>query len=137
MENKQAAYLTTQQMFSDERGVMTVAESGKEIPFEVKRIFVISHSMQNVSRGNHANKNSRFYMVSLAGSCIVTVNTGKEKTDFLLDKPDKGLFVNKMVWKEMHQFSADCILAVFSDSLYDPNEYIDSFEEYISLVQNI
>lgn len=131
MENRKH-YLFELKPFSDEDGFLAVVEEKKQIPFRIKRIFY-EYGVRGTSlRGKHANKNSRFCLIAVSGSCDVIVEDGKEKTIYNLDEPYKVLFLDKMIWKTMTNFSKDCVLLVLSDCLYDKNEYIRDFKEYLS-----
>ena len=131
MENKKH-YLYEIKPFSDEDGSLAVIEEEKQIPFKIKRIFYEYGVEQSSLRGQHANKNSRFCLIAVSGSCDVIVEDGKNKTIYKLDKPNKVLYLDKMVWKTMTHFSKDCVLLVLSDCLYDKQEYVRDFKEYMN-----
>lgn len=135
MENKRH-YLYEIQPFSDEDGYLAVLEENKQIPFKVRRIFYEYGVNQTSLRGKHANKNSRFCLIAVSGSCDVIVEDGISKTVYNLNNPTKVLYLDKMVWKTMTNFSKDSVLLVLSDSLYDKNEYIRDFDEYLKLLKN-
>ena len=134
MENKKH-YLFEIKPFSDEDGFLAVIEEEKQIPFKIRRIFYEYGVEKTSLRGKHANKYSRFCLISVSGSCDVIVEGGKSKIIYKLDKPHKVLFLDRMVWKTMTNFSKDCVLLVLSDCLYDKNEYIRDFEEYKKLIK--
>lgn len=108
----------------DERGHLVVIENLKNIPFEIKRIFYIYGTKPDVIRGQHANKISRFVLINLCGSCKIKVNDGENEEIIILDKPHHGIYLDRMVWKDMYDFSEDSILLVLSDSVYLKDEYI-------------
>ena len=108
----------------DERGHLVVIENLKNIPFEIKRIFYIYGTKPDVIRGQHANKISRFVLINLCGSCKIKVNDGENEEIIILDKPHRGIYLDRMVWKDMYNFSEDSILLVLSDSVYLKDEYI-------------
>ncbi len=108
----------------DERGHLVVIENLKNIPFEIKRIFYIYGTKPDVIRGQHANKISRFVLINLCGSCKIKVNDGENEEIIILDKPHHGIYLDRMVWKDMYEFSEDSILLVLSDSIYLKDEYI-------------
>lgn len=114
----------------DDRGHLVVVEGIKDIPFEIKRIFYIYGTKDNVVRGQHANRNSKFVLINLVGECKVKVNDGKNEEIIILDKPHKGIYLDKMVWKDMYDFSEDSVLLVISNNYYDSKEYIRDFEEF-------
>jgi len=116
----------------DERGSLITIEQERQIPFDIKRVFY-SYGMDNKSvRGKHANKYSEFCLIALAGSCKVKVldNQGNEKI-FQLDNPAEALYIPKMIWKDMYDFSSSCILLVISNEFYDKNEYINVLDDYL------
>lgn len=108
----------------DERGHLVVIENLKNIPFEIKRIFYIYGTKPDVVRGQHANKISRFVLINLCGSCKIKVNDGENEEIIILNKPHHGIYLDRMVWKDMYDFSEDSILLVLSDSVYLKDEYI-------------
>ncbi|MCR4682475.1 MAG: FdtA/QdtA family cupin domain-containing protein [Clostridiales bacterium] len=113
----------------DERGWLVVAEGNKDVPFDIKRIFYIYGTEPRVVRGQHANRNSEFVLVNVAGSCKVRTRDGRgDDRLFELNRPNMGLFIPKMVWKDMFDFSPDSILLCLSSESYDPSEYIRSYE---------
>jgi hypothetical protein len=121
----------------DERGQLVVVEQLKEIPFDLKRIFYIYGTKGEVARGQHANRRSEFVLINLNGSCKVMVDDGKTNEVIVLDKPHTGVYLDKMVWKEMFDFSSDSILLVLSSELYDRSEYINNFAEFICEVNKV
>lgn len=114
----------------DERGNLVVAEEFDVIPFDIKRIFYIYNTSGDVTRGNHANRRSEFVMIAMHGSCKVKVFDREGEETFVLSSADIGLFLPKMTWKEMYDFSEDCVLMVIANTLYDRNEYIHTFDEF-------
>lgn len=117
----------------DLRGKLVVVEGMKDIPFEIKRIFYIYGIRPDVIRGQHANKISRFILINLSGECKVKVNDGKNEEVFILNKPNQGIYLDRMVWKDMYDFSDDSILLALSDSEYISDEYIKDIEEMKTL----
>ena len=98
MENKRH-YLFTINPFSDEDGFLAVIESEKQIPFKIKRIFYEYGVNGSCVRGKHANRNSRFCLIAISGSCDVIVEDGADKTTYELNNPTKILYLDKMIWK--------------------------------------
>ena len=103
----------------DERGKLVVAESLKDIPFKIARIFYIFASDADVVRGCHANRRSEFVLINVNGTSKVKVMDGKNEMIYLLDKPYKGLYLPKMLWKEMYDFSPDSVLLTLASEPYD------------------
>ena len=118
----------------DDRGHLVIIESFREVPFEIKRVFYMYGSDKDVVRGKHANLKSEFVLINVKGSSKIKVTDGKEEYVYELTTPNSGVYIPKMIWKEMYDFSEDSILLVLSNELYDKNEYLNDFEEYKKLV---
>ena len=119
---------------NDERGMMCVGECGKDIPFVINRVFFdYNNQVSSEPRGNHANKDSEFVFICLHGSCKIRVNDGFADETFVMDDPKKALYVNKMVWKEMFDYTEDSVLLVLSNRKYEPNEYVKNFDDFLKM----
>ena len=115
----------------DERGKLVVIEGGQAIPFEIKRVFYIYDSDDTVVRGQHANRESEFVLVNVAGESKVRITDGTEEMVVKLDKPMMGVYIPKMLWKDMYDFSRDSVLLVLANTRYDGAEYIRDYDEYL------
>ncbi len=116
----------------DERGKLVVIEGNESIPFEIKRVFYIYGSDATVVRGQHANRQSEFVLINVAGTSKVRITDGKEEIIVELNKPMMGVYIPKMVWKDMYDFSEDSVLLVLASTHYDGSEYIRDYEEYLA-----
>ncbi len=119
----------------DERGKLVVIEGGQAIPFEIKRVFYIYGSDTTVVRGKHANRESEFVLINVAGTSKVRITDGNEEFVVELNKPMMGVYIPKMVWKDMYNFSSDSVLLVLASTHYDGKEYIRNYDEYIQIVK--
>ena len=119
----------------DERGKLVVIEGNKTIPFEIKRVFYIYGSDPDVVRGQHANRDSEFVLINVAGTSKVRITDGNEEFIASLDRPTIGVYIPKMVWKDMYDFSSDSVLLVLASTHYDGKEYIRDYEEYLREVK--
>lgn len=119
----------------DERGKLVVIEGAQAIPFEIKRVFYIYDSDSTVVRGQHANRESEFVLINVAGKSKVRITDGKEEFVVELDKPMMGVYIPKMIWKDMYDFSSDSVLLVLASTHYDGNEYIRSYDNYLKEMQ--
>ena len=120
----------------DERGHLVVVEGMKDIPFEIKRMFYIYGSDANVVRGRHANRKSEFVMINVAGQSKVRVDDGRgNEAVFSINRPHTGLYLPKMIWKDMYDFSADSVLLVIASTHYNGKEYIRSYEDYVKIME--
>lgn len=118
--------------YEDSRGNLIAFEKDRNCPFEVKRCFYIYDTKKaDTVRGAHANRRSEFMLIVIHGSCKVKIDTGKETDEILLNSPKTALYLNKMVWKEMFDFSEGAVLMVLSNEKYDEKEYIRDYDEYL------
>lgn len=116
----------------DQRGHLVVVEGGKDIPFEIKRMFYIYGSDRTVVRGCHANRRSEFVLINVAGQSKVRVDDGRgNEAVFAINRPHTGLYLPRMIWKDMYDFSPDSVLLALSNEPYDPDEYIRDYDAYV------
>lgn len=120
----------------DERGKLVVIEGAQAIPFEIKRVFYIYDSDSTVVRGQHANRESEFVLINVAGKSKVRITDGKEEIIVELDKPMMGVYIPKMIWKDMYDFSEDSVLLVLASTHYDGSEYIRDYKQYVQEMMN-
>lgn len=118
-------------VIGDERGNLVSLEEMKNIPFEIKRVYYLYDLQKDLPRGFHAHKELQQVLICVKGSCHVLLDDGKEKETYLLDQPNKGLLVDKMIWHEMQDFSEDCVLMVLASEYYDEGDYIRDYEEFM------
>ena len=115
----------------DERGLITICEGGEDIPFIPKRVFYIYKSKQDVVRGKHANRQTDFVLINVSGTSKVKILDGRgNELIYALNRPNTGIYIPHMVWKEMYDFSPDSVLLCLASEHYDPNEYIRDYEEF-------
>lgn len=123
------------QQKGDERGHLVIVEGMKDIPFEIKRIFYIYGSDGDVIRGRHANRESEFVLINVSGTSKVKVCDGKGKEAvYSLDRPHTGIYLPRMIWKEMFDFSSDSVLLCLASTYYNAKEYIRDYEEFVQEV---
>ena len=123
------------QRHGDERGMLVALEEGKEIPFEVKRVYYMYDTVQGVRRGYHAHKCLEQILVCIHGSCKIHLDNGKETEEVELNKPYEGLYIANDIWREMYDFSADAVLMVLASVIYDESDYIRSYDEFLKYVK--
>jgi hypothetical protein len=123
-------------VMGDERGKLIALEEKKEIPFDIKRVFYIFGTIENIPRGEHSHYKTKQFLVAVNGSCKVTLDNGKEKETFDLNSRDIGLFQDALVWGTMHDFSRDCVLMVLANDIYDENDYIRDYSQFMKVVND-
>lgn len=118
----------------DERGNLVALEGMKNIPFEIKRIYYIFDTKQGVVRGLHAHKALKQVAIALKGSCRFLLDNGMTKEDITLDCPTKGILIDSCLWREMHDFSDDCVLMVLASEHYEESDYIRDYSAFLQEV---
>lgn len=118
----------------DDRGSLVALEAEKTVPFSIKRVYYIFGTKEGVSRGFHAHKQLKQVVVCVTGKCRMVLDDGKIREDVWLDSPTKGLLIGDLVWREMHDFSEDCVLLVLASEHYDEADYIRNYDEFLRQV---
>ena len=121
-------------LLGDSRGSLVAVEANKTVPFDIKRVYFIFGTKQGVARGFHAHKALKQVAVCVTGSCRMLLDNGLEKKEVLLDSPTKGLVIEDFVWREMHDFTTDCVLLVLASEYYDEADYIRDYEDFLRVV---
>ncbi|MBO9692909.1 FdtA/QdtA family cupin domain-containing protein [Chryseobacterium sp.] len=115
---------------SQDLGYITVAETQKNVPFEIKRVYWTYYTPQDVIRGGHAHKELQQIIFAVSGS--IEFNTldleGNEET-FILDSPSKGLYIPKLIWRDI-KFSHSAVLLCLASELYNEKDYFRDFDEF-------
>ncbi len=120
----------------DERGSLVALETGKTVPFDIKRVYYIFATQKAVARGFHAHKNLKQIVVCVTGKCRMVLDDSKVRQEIWLDSPTKGLLISDLVWREMHDFSEDCVLLVLASEHYDESDYIRHYEDFIKIARD-
>lgn len=114
----------------DRRGNLSVIEENNHIPFKIERAFWIYDVPGGEIRGGHAYRNTEEFIVALSGSFDVTIDDGKEKKVFSLNRSYYGLYVPKLMWREMSNFSTNSLALVLSSTPYDAGDYVRDYDEF-------
>lgn len=114
-----------------DKGYLVPLESNNNIPFEIKRVYFIHGTSDNTKRGFHAHKHLQQVAICVSGSCVFLLDDGNKKTRVKLDKPNKGLYIGNNVWREMSDFSDDCVLLVLASEQYAESDYIRDYKEFL------
>lgn len=122
-------------MASDARGSIAIGECGTHLPFQPKRYFVVYDVPSKEVRGEHAHRRLEQVLTCIQGSVAVVVDDGTERDEVLLDSPDVGLYVPPMIWATQYRYSPDAMLLVLASAVYDPDDYIRDYEEFLAAVR--
>ena len=120
----------------DARGSLIALEGGKNIPFDIKRVYSIFDTKDGVSRGFHAHRNLKQIAICVTGSCRFVLDDGAQKEEIIMDDASKGLLIENLIWREIHDISSDCVLLVLASEYYDEDDYIRHYIQFIKEVTN-
>ena len=127
--------LVDMKVHGDDRGKLIALEGLRDIPFEIKRVYWIFDTLPDEDRGFHAHKNMEQIIVAMDGACQFVLDDGKSRETVWLNRPDKGLYIGKNMWREMKHFSYGCKLMVLASDYYDEKEYIREYSEFLKGVK--
>lgn len=119
----------------DPRGNLTVAESMKDMPFDIKRVYWVYDVPGGECRGGHAHKECKEFIIAVSGSFHVTLDDGNNKDTYLLNHPYQGLFVETGIWRTLDDFSSGAVCLVLASDLYDEGDYIRDYDEFLDYVK--
>ena len=121
---------------SDMRGDLIASDFSKQISFPVKRAFFVTNVPSHHVRGEHGHKECHQLLICLQGSVMVSVDNGRTRAQWRLDQPSLGMHIQPKVWAAQYQYSNNAVLAVFASHEYDANDYIRSYDEFLSIINH-
>jgi dTDP-4-dehydrorhamnose 3,5-epimerase-like enzyme len=123
------------QKHGDDRGMLVALEDTRNVPFSIRRVYYMFDTQPGVRRGFHAHRNLKQLAIAVRGSVRFHLDDGTETAEVLLDDPAKGLLLDRLIWREMYDFSEDCVLMVLADQLYDADDYLRNYDEFLALAK--
>ena len=121
----------------DDRGSLIALEENYNLPFAIKRVYYIFDTKQGVERGFHAHINLKQMAICVSGTCTFVIDNGTVREEIVLNNPNKGLLIDGLIWREMKNFSKDCVLMVLASEHYDESDYIRNYEDFLIKVSNV
>ena len=119
----------------DDRGSLIAIEEGYNAPFDIKRVYYIFDTQEGVERGFHAHRNLEQLCVVVKGNCTFVLDDGKKREEINLDNPNQGLYIKNLIWREMKDFSPDCVLVVLASEHYNENDYIRDYDKFLEVTK--
>jgi hypothetical protein len=113
-------------------GNLTSVNNTIEIPFEIERIYYLFDVPSGESRGGHGHKYLEQIIIAVSGSFTVTIDDGKRKQSFLLNKPNFGLYMKPGIWRDLSDFSSGATCLVLASDPYDEADYIRDYKEFLN-----
>ena len=114
----------------DVRGNLTPIEGGDDVPFDIKRVYYLYDVPSGESRGAHAHKQLQQLIIAANGSFTITLDDGKEKKAFTLNRPYQGLLIVPGIWRDLGDFSSGAVLLCLASEHYVAEDYIRDYKEF-------
>jgi acetyltransferase-like isoleucine patch superfamily enzyme len=122
-------------LIKDIKGSLTFGENAQHLPFVVQRYFVVFNVPSREVRGEHAHRTLHEFLICLHGSCALALDDGHVRDEVTLDSPTIGVHVPPMVWRVHYKYSPDAILLVLASDLYQADDYIRDYDEFVALIR--
>ena len=122
-------------LIRDARGSLSFAQYEETLPFLPKRYFIVFDVAEGQTRGGHAHSKVHQLLVCVKGSCLVELDDGRARDEVRLDRPELALYVPPRIWAMEKQFSRDGVLVVLASEVYDPDEYIKDYDEFLRVAR--
>tara|TARA_B100001250_G_C19797758_1_gene789589 strand:+ start:241 stop:645 length:405 start_codon:yes stop_codon:yes gene_type:complete len=124
------------QIIDSSDGVLSIAESENNIPFEIKRVYYIyDFKALESKRGFHAHKNLQQVIFAISGFFTLSLDDGEEKTNHLLNNPNNGILIDRKIWHTMEDFSDNCIILVLASDIFKESDYIRNYEDFMNYIK--
>jgi acetyltransferase-like isoleucine patch superfamily enzyme/dTDP-4-dehydrorhamnose 3,5-epimerase-like enzyme len=120
----------------DLRGMLTVGEFEKQIPFVAKRYFMVYGVPNREVRGEHAHLECHQFLICVHGSCTVVADDGYRKAEIMLDSPSKGVYLPPLTWGIQYKYSDDALLLVFASHYYEAEDYVRNYDSFLKIVRH-
>ncbi len=121
-------------ILGDSRGSLIALEENYNIPFAIKRVYYIFDTKKDVQRGFHAHIDLKQLAICVKGECTFILDDGKHREEIRLDSASKGLLIEGLIWREMHNFSPDCVLLVLASEHYNEDDYIREYDKFLEIL---
>jgi hypothetical protein len=119
----------------DPRGNLTFIEGGRHLPFEIKRVYYLYDVPGGSVRAGHGHKTLEQLVIAMSGSFDISLDDGLTKRKFHLNRPNYGLFISPLVWREIDNFSSGSVCAVLASDYYEETDYFRDYEDFLRAVR--
>jgi hypothetical protein len=128
---KGSVQVVTLPQVHDPRGDLTFVEGRRHVPFDIARVYYLYNVPVDSERGGHAHRQLEQVIFALSGSFRVKVNDGHEQAEYWLRDPRRGLYISRLVWREMDSFSQGAVCMVLASHPYDESDYYRNYEDFV------
>lgn len=120
---------------SDPRGDLTFIEGHRHVPFDIRRVYYLYNVPVDAERGGHAHLELEQVVFALSGSFRIKIDDGRQQTEYWLRDPRKGLYINRLIWREMDSFSQGAVCMVLASEPYEETDYIRDYDSFTRVVR--
>ena len=120
-------------LIEDLRGFLSFGEVTRQVPFEIKRYFLVFQVTSEKIRGEHAHRKLHQFLICVHGRCHIVADDGNNREEFMLDSPSVGIHLPPMVWSAQYRYSRDAVLLALVSDVYEPDDYIRDYSEFLRL----
>lgn len=128
--------LHRQEPIRDERGALIALEGGRNVPFDIARVYYLYDTSRGEERGFHAHRTLQQWAVCVAGGCTILLDDAEARREIRLDTPELALHIGRWIWREMHDFSPGAVLMVLASSVYDESDYIRNYDDFLAAARS-
>lgn len=128
---RSSIHLVDLPVVSDPRGDLTFVEGMRHVPFDIKRVFFLYNVPVDAERGGHAHRELEQVVFALSGSFRLKIDDGRERSEYWLRDPRKGLYIDRLIWREMDRFSQGAVCMVLASRPYDAADYYRDYDEFL------
>lgn len=121
---------------NDPRGNLTFIEGGVHVPFTIERVYYLYDVPGGAARGGHAHKELEQLIIAMSGSFDVILDQGGEKVRFHLNRSYSGLYVPKMIWRELDNFSSGSVCMVAASRRYEESDYYREYADFLKALED-
>ncbi len=118
----------------DVHGSLTFIEGGRQVPFDIQRVYYLYDVPGGETRAGHAHMALQQCLIAISGSFDVTLDDGRSRRKYHLNRSYFGLYIPAMVWREIDNFSSGAVCVALASLHYDAGDYIRDYKEYLRII---
>ncbi len=119
---------------TEPRGNLTFIESGRHIPFDIKRVYYLYDIPGGAMRAGHAHKALRQFLIAMSGSFDITVDDGMQKAKYHMNRSYYGLYIPPLIWREIDNFSSGSVCLALVSDFFDESDYYRDYDRFLQAV---
>ena len=122
-------------VISDPRGNLCFAEGGRHLPFDIARVYYLYDVPSQSARAGHAHYELDQLLIAVSGAFDVRLHDGQREERVTLNRPNVGLHIGPMMWRDIDNVSSGAVCLVFASRIYDEADYIRDFDQFLAVAR--